>query len=65
MMVHVFRKIRFVQAMWGKKHCLLDYVCLCTVQFLQKIYREDLDEMMDEADFLLNKNRETAKEKVR
>jgi len=48
-----------------KKHCLLDYVCLCTVQFLQKIYREDLDEMMDEADFLLNKNRETAKEKVR
>ena len=48
-----------------KNHCLLDYVCLCTVQFLQKIYREDLDEMMDEADFLLNKNRETAKEKVR
>ena len=34
-------------------------------QFLQKIYREDLDEMLDEAEYLMGKNRDAAKEMVR
>ncbi|XP_053377134.1 centrosomal protein of 95 kDa-like isoform X2 [Mercenaria mercenaria] len=32
------------------------------IGFLQKIYREDLDELLDEAEYLMGKNRQTAKE---
>lgn len=32
------------------------------IGFLQKIYREDLDELLDEADYLMKKNRQTAKD---
>ena len=31
-------------------------------QFLQKVYREDLDELIDEADYEMYKNRKAAKE---
>jgi hypothetical protein len=31
---------------------------------LQKIYREDLDELLDEADYLMDKNRQAAKDMV-
>jgi len=34
------------------------------LQFLARIYREDLDELADEADFLMKNNRSTAREKV-
>ncbi|KAL4227155.1 Centrosomal protein of 95 kDa [Mactra antiquata] len=32
------------------------------IGFLQKIYREDLDELLDEADYLMTKNRQAAKD---
>ena len=34
-------------------------------QFLQKIYREDLDELVDEADYEMYKNRKAARDTVR